>query len=313
MSQQSTTQIFINKAKIKHHHFYDYTLVEYSNNFTKVRIICPIHGEFQQRPNQHLNGNGCYECGRIKTIQKQTGLLSDFINRANIIHSKFYSYENAKYQTARIKLLVTCPIHGDFSITPDNHLRDKGCHKCAKMIINRHRTAKSKNFKEKARLYHNNFYTYENSIFNGVREKLLVTCPIHRDFSVTPDNHLRGRGCPSCNNSRGETKIENILIKLGVPFSKQIRFNDCKFKRALPFDFGVYNNNQKLNGLIEFQGKQHFKPVFIWNGNDGLKTIQERDKIKMEYCMSHRIPLLELNYNESKTTEKKILSFIFLL
>jgi hypothetical protein len=57
---------FIIKANIVHHNKYDYSLVEYKNNKLKVKIICPIHGIFEQRPDSHLQGKSCKKCGYIK-------------------------------------------------------------------------------------------------------------------------------------------------------------------------------------------------------------------------------------------------------
>ena len=142
-----------------------------------------------------------------------------------------------------------------------------------------------------------------------MRAKLLVTCPIHGDFSITPDNHLRGRGCPMCNNSRGETKVESILLKLGISFIRQAKFKDCKLKRELPFDFAIIDSSKNILGVIEFQGKQHFEPVYIWNGVAGLIDIQHRDKIKKEYCESNNIPFLVLNHTEIKLMLENITSF----
>lgn len=61
-NKKLTTEEFIKRAKEVHGDKYDYSKVEYKNNKTPVTIICPIHGEFQQRPSNHLNGNGCKKC-----------------------------------------------------------------------------------------------------------------------------------------------------------------------------------------------------------------------------------------------------------
>lgn len=58
-----TTEEFIKKAKEVHGSKYDYSLVDYKNNQTKVKIICPIHGVFEQIPNNHVKGSGCLKCG----------------------------------------------------------------------------------------------------------------------------------------------------------------------------------------------------------------------------------------------------------
>lgn len=70
MSKQKTTEEFIKKAKEIHGDIYDYSKVDYINNNTKVLIICKKHGEFQQNPLKHVNGQGCNNC-----INKTEGKL----------------------------------------------------------------------------------------------------------------------------------------------------------------------------------------------------------------------------------------------
>ena len=66
--RRSNTKTFVGKSIIKHGYNYDYSKVEYYNTVTPVTIICKHHGEFQQIPNGHLNGNGCKTC--IHTVSK---------------------------------------------------------------------------------------------------------------------------------------------------------------------------------------------------------------------------------------------------
>lgn len=56
-----TLQIFTEKAKVVHNNKYTY-LGLYTSSSTKLTIVCPLHGNFQQRPSNHLNGDGCPEC-----------------------------------------------------------------------------------------------------------------------------------------------------------------------------------------------------------------------------------------------------------
>ena len=56
-SKKLTTEEFISKAKQIHGNKYDYSNVNYVNKYTKVCIICPEHGEFWQKPSNHLKGN----------------------------------------------------------------------------------------------------------------------------------------------------------------------------------------------------------------------------------------------------------------
>ena len=72
-SQRSNTESFIEKAKIVHGDKYDYSKVYYTNNYTKVIVICPEHEEFEQTPDSHLRGIGCPHCanGAVSQISQQ--------------------------------------------------------------------------------------------------------------------------------------------------------------------------------------------------------------------------------------------------
>jgi len=121
---QNRFNLFLKNAKNKHGELYDYSLVEYINNNTKIKIICPIHGVFEQRPNDHLN-YGCCECGGTKKLTTES-----FILKAKNIHNLKYNYDLVEYVNARTKIKITCPIHGVFEQKPNNHLLGKGCKKC---------------------------------------------------------------------------------------------------------------------------------------------------------------------------------------
>jgi len=119
---------FTKRANRKHNNLYDYSKVIYINARTKVIIICPIHGEFEQDPYSHLKGHGCSKCAFELVSNGRKSNTKEFINRANIIHNFKYDYSKTIYTFALEKLTIICPIHGEFYQTPDNHLHGKGCH-----------------------------------------------------------------------------------------------------------------------------------------------------------------------------------------
>lgn len=86
-----TKEDFIKKANLIHSNKYDYSLVEYINSFTKVKIICPIHGEFEQTPSKHLSGSGCKYCH----IEKQKNNTEGFIKKSKSIWGYKYDYRFA--------------------------------------------------------------------------------------------------------------------------------------------------------------------------------------------------------------------------
>ena len=68
----SNTENFKIKADEIHLKKYNYSLVNYVNQKIKVKIVCPIHGEFEQTPKSHLQGKGCLLCGRNEMKTKLT-------------------------------------------------------------------------------------------------------------------------------------------------------------------------------------------------------------------------------------------------
>ena len=122
-----TMSEFIERANLVHGNKYDYSKAKYVNAKTKISIICPIHGIFEQTPDQHLRGAGCPIC----KIDKQRLTQIDFITRANNIHNDFYDYSKAEYKNGRSKVIIVCPIHGDFIQEAHSHLKGNGCPRCA--------------------------------------------------------------------------------------------------------------------------------------------------------------------------------------
>lgn len=125
------TSYFINQAKEVHEDKFNYSKVKYEKAKTKVCIICPIHGEFWQEPNHHLIGNGCSKCSF------KVSNLEQFIFEASKIHNNFYKYDFTKYNGQNKKVIITCPLHGNFQQVPNSHLSKGGCRKCRneKLII----------------------------------------------------------------------------------------------------------------------------------------------------------------------------------
>ena len=125
-----TTEEFIKRAIEVHDDKYDYSKVEYKNNTTKVKIICPIdnHGDFYQQPQSHLIGKGCKKC---YDDQKKTTIIN-FIQKAEIIHNNKYDYSKVNYKHSHSKVTIICPIggHGEFKQQPSIHLIGHGCRKC---------------------------------------------------------------------------------------------------------------------------------------------------------------------------------------
>ena len=121
---------FIKKANEKHRDKYNYSKVEYNGAHTKVCIICPEHGEFWQRPADHIKGQGCPKCRNEATGERCRLSKEEFIKKANEIHKGKYNYDKVEYKNRMTKVCIICPNHGEFWQRPNDHLSGYGCPKC---------------------------------------------------------------------------------------------------------------------------------------------------------------------------------------
>lgn len=159
----SNKEKFTIKAKVKHGDLYDYSFVEYKTQYHKVKIICDIHGEFEQTPKAHLKGNGCLLCGREKMKKKLTKNIEEFILESKKIHKNKFNYSHTNYISAHIKTKISCPIHGEFDQTPANHLKGHGCPNCT------YNNSNNDLFISMANIIHN--YKYDYSLVNYLTNK----------------------------------------------------------------------------------------------------------------------------------------------
>ena len=135
MSLEDRTSQFVSRANITHDGKYIYSNVCYTGSGSKVSIICRDHGEFAQRPNDHLRGNGCPTCKFAKIASLKRKTAHHFICDAIEIHGDCYDYDAVDYVNAKTKVEITCKIHGAFWQTPDKHLgAETGCPKCSNHV-----------------------------------------------------------------------------------------------------------------------------------------------------------------------------------
>jgi hypothetical protein len=130
-TKKLTTHQWIEKARLTHGNKYDYSLVEYKNCMTKVKIICLKHGIFKQTPNNHDRGQTCKKCD-IETIgDRFRSNIDKFIDKSNVIHNFKYDYSLVSYIGNKIKVEIVCKnCNKSFYVRPDNHIHGSGCPRC---------------------------------------------------------------------------------------------------------------------------------------------------------------------------------------
>lgn len=293
-----TTEGFIRRAKEAHGNKYDYSKSEYINSREKISIICPKHGEFWQLPFNHINGQNCPKCNKSWKMN-----TSDFIEKARKIHGDKYDYSNVNYINSAIKVKIICPKHGAFLQRPAMHLIGQGCPKCSK----NHKLS-IEEFVNRARKIHGNKYSYP--IFKNVsgNHKVEIICPIHGKFYQTKSAHVHGQGCPKCNQSHGENKIDCFLKYHNIKYIRQykIRIGNSLFSiNNVKVDFYLPNNNL----IIEYNGEQHY--MFIKHFHKDYETFirkqTERDLNLKKWCKSNNVKLLIISYKQYDKIDKILL------
>ena len=100
--------------------------------------------------------------------------------------------------------------------------------------------------------------------------------------------------------SKAEKCIQRFLENSHIDYEREKSFKDCKYKKALRFDFYI----PSINTLIEAQGEQHYRSIEFFGGDEAFKMGQERDKIKTKYCEDNDISLLRIPYWRFKDIEE---------
>ena len=270
------SNIFINKANLIHKNRYDYSLVDYVNQNTKIKIICLKHGVFEQEPRNHLKGQNCKVCCN----EEQSNTKDFFINKANIIHDNRYDYSLVNYINNKTKVKIICPEHGEFEQTPSHHLKGNHCILCS---INKQRKTNS-NFINESKQINGDKFDYSSVNYINNETKVKIICPEHGEFEQTPNNHItKKQNCPKCSlkYNKCENEVKDFVKSLNISFIGNSR------KIIPPFELDIYIPSNKV--AIEFDGLYWHSELYLSNNYHFNKT---------ELCEKNDIQLIHIFEDE---------------
>ena len=290
--QRDTQESFTKKMKEIHPNIE--VIGKYVDSKTKIRCRCLLDGyEWEQRPNDLLQGIGCSRCNNYERISNE-----DF-------QIEFYSKNNtiellSEYVNNRTPILCRCKIDGfEWYAYANDLLKGRsGCKKCAGCA-----PYTTETFREAMRNIDDTIIIigeYVNS-----KTPLECECRICGTHWMAQPSNLKNNhtGCPNCvPNSKLENLVEQILKDYNIKYIPQYKFVDLKGVggRSLSFDFYL----PKYNVLIECQGRQHNECIEYFGGEEKFKIQQEHDKRKREYAKLHNINLLEIWYYDINKIEE---------
>lgn len=121
----------------------------------------------------------------------------EFIARCRVTHGDAYYYAKTRYVHSHQHVIVTCLVHGDFSVRSSHHANGQGCLQCFHDTL-RLTTAM---FIERASVIHHGKYAYARTMYVDAHHNVVITCPMHGDFEQLAKHHLSGHGCDKCRSS----------------------------------------------------------------------------------------------------------------
>ena len=282
-----TTEQFIEKTKKIHNDKYDYSLSDYRGSQIKLKIICKDHGVFEQKPNAHLNGQGCSKCSKYGKND-----IFEFIKKAKIIHNNKYDYSLVDYKNSHEKIKIICHIHGVFEQQPCNHINQhQGCPSCYG-----NKKSSNEEFINKSNEKHGNKYDYSLVNYINEKEKIKIICSIHGEFYQKPEIHIKGSGCPQCSIHKSR-KIEKFINQSKLKYNNKYDYSLVNYKRC----------DKKIRIICPIHGLFEQIPVLhlkrgcpICEGNMKLNTEQIIFIFKKVHENTYDYSLVEYINNKTK-------------
>lgn len=278
---------YIERFKGVHGEKYEYPLY-YELSSKPITVICKEHGPFNILIYNHLRGTGCPTC-RIKETPNRK--LEKWIHESNIIHCNKYDYSKAFYSGSRGKVVIICPVHGEFKQFAESHKKGHGCMDCYSESITHSQEQVLSDFYAT----HGQLYDYSLVNYKSAKSKVKILCMAHGLFEMTPNSHKLGKGCPKCSSSKGELAILNFLKNNKIYYEREwIVGTNPVTGRNMFSDFYI----PSLTTVIEFDGKQHSSPVKHFGGEDTYFKVVYRDQIKDSLCEDMMINVIRIPHTD---------------
>ena len=229
MSKLVTTESFILNARKIHGDYYDYNKVNYVAAIKNVTIACLKHGDFVQRPANHLSGKGCRKCAGNSPLT-----FEEFKERAQKVHGNRYDYSNVLIKNVDKKIAIICKDHGVFHQVLKIHLKGFNCPKCGRVSTKKHLRHNTTRFAEDARKCHGDKYDYSKVKYINANSNVIIICPKHAEFTKKPASHIRGVGCPKCGDESTASKRtrtnKDYIDEAKTVHGSKYNYSKCVYK-----------------------------------------------------------------------------------
>lgn len=263
---------------------------EYTNNITKLDILCFCGNEFKTDLVHFLyqNKQHCDNCGGVNRSKKRKYKYIHIKEQVKNRGINLLTTEN-EYKSIHQKLVGE--LDGYIITFLYNNIVNKNCEP-ETFFINNPYTINNINL---WLVKNNKSFILLSKAFKNAKATLLWKCnKCNNEWNVCWDSILSGTECPQCSSSKGEKKITSWLNRNNIDFIPQKTFNNLigVGNGLLSYDFYI----PKFDTCIEFNGIQHYEVIDYFGGKKQFIIQQEHDKRKRDYCNTNNIKLLEIPY-----------------
>lgn len=297
-------ETFVQKASLKHGGKFDYSKFEYLNAKSRSIIICPVHGEFEQTSDKHMQSkHGCYECARIfiaeasrdrdnhPTFKRESISKEQFLERVRLKHGDKFGIDLSNYfGFTKGTVTIICLEHGSSTYVPQAFISSEcGCRECGSQKKNTSKTRSYEDFIDNVTRIHQNKYTYPESnkeVYENRKSVITVVCSIHGEFTKKAQKHLSGQGCFEC---LMESNVKDGLFPGG-------------------YREKVFRENPKLKekpGCVYYMKVGHLYKIGIsTNLKRRVSSLRSLSKEKVVLIQSYECELYEAYQIEKKILKK---------
>lgn len=199
-NQPMTKDSFLKKAREQHGNRYLYDNFHFTDRKSKSFITCRIHGDFEMTPKNHVRGQGCKLCGKVKYSRAKKISSQEWLERFESVHGDRYTYtlplSGRLY--AHDYVTVNCKKHGSYQAKAYAIGQGRGCLKCGNERGSEGRTMTTSQFIERAREVHGDRYLYDCTQYQRNSKRIKVRCRVHGVFECLPTEHWAGSNCMTC-------------------------------------------------------------------------------------------------------------------
>lgn len=263
---------------------------EVPNVTSKTKWECQLGHRWLARFSKIQGGNGCPYCaGKARKTPEDYHILAN---------QNGFIWLGPQVDKVHTKTLWQCPLGHRWESGYADIQQGYGCWLCG---INKKAYTQKKKPSDYHALAQVREFVWLGPEAHNRRAKTGWQCKYSHQWEANYNDIKRGNGCPACQESKGENRIAQVLTSLNIPFVREKRFDNCRNKRSLPFDF--YFRIDKQVFLVEYQGGQHYKPVEYFGGKNGFDETRRRDKIKAKFAQENEFILICIPYTEHENIE----------